>query len=43
MGFDYSDDEMRAGWLRSIELLANEVMPKVNAALNKSKGVINVG
>ena len=33
MGFDYADPEARDGWMRSMELLAQEVMPRVNAAL----------
>lgn len=33
IGFDYADADVRAGWMRSMELLATEVMPKVNAAL----------
>lgn len=33
MGFDYDDADRRAGWMRSMELLAREVMPRVNAAL----------
>ena len=35
MGFDYSEPEAKEGWLRSMNLLSNEVMPKVNAILNK--------
>lgn len=33
LGYDYADRDMRAGWFRSMELLATEVMPKVNAML----------
>ena len=33
MGFDYADPGSREGWMRSMELLATEVMPRVNTAL----------
>ncbi len=33
IGFDYSDPGAREGWFRSMALLANEVMPRVNAQL----------
>lgn len=33
LGFDYSEPGAREGWFRSMELLATEVMPRVNAAL----------
>lgn len=33
IGFDYADDGAREGWMRSMELLASEVMPKVRGAL----------
>jgi alkanesulfonate monooxygenase SsuD/methylene tetrahydromethanopterin reductase-like flavin-dependent oxidoreductase (luciferase family) len=33
LGYDYADPERRAGWMRSMALLATEVMPKVNAEL----------
>ena len=36
MGFDYADPGAREGWLRSMELLSKEVMPRVNAALGQS-------
>ena len=37
MGFDYSDPEMREGWMRSMKLLSTEVMPRVNEKLKLSK------
>lgn len=37
MGFDYSDPSARAGWMRSMELLAKEVMPRVNGALKQDR------
>jgi alkanesulfonate monooxygenase SsuD/methylene tetrahydromethanopterin reductase-like flavin-dependent oxidoreductase (luciferase family) len=33
LGYDYADPERREGWFRSMELLATEVMPRVNARL----------
>ena len=33
IGYDYADREARDGWFRSMELLATEVMPRVNARL----------
>ncbi|MDH3233513.1 MAG: LLM class flavin-dependent oxidoreductase [Alphaproteobacteria bacterium] len=33
IGFDYSDAGARDGWFRSMELLANEVMPRVRSRL----------
>lgn len=33
LGYDYSDPARRAGWFRSMELLATEVLPRVNARL----------
>jgi alkanesulfonate monooxygenase SsuD/methylene tetrahydromethanopterin reductase-like flavin-dependent oxidoreductase (luciferase family) len=33
IGYDYSDAGAREGWFRSMELLAKEVMPRVNARL----------
>lgn len=33
IGYDYSDPAAREGWFRSMELLAREVMPRVNAKL----------
>lgn len=33
MGFDYADPGSREGWMRSMELLATEVMPRVNTTL----------
>ena len=33
IGFDYSDAGARGGWLRSMDLLAREVMPRVRARL----------
>ena len=30
LGYDYSDPHEREGWLRSMSLLATEVMPAVN-------------
>ena len=35
MGFDYSDPGAREGWMRSMELLSTEVMPRVNKALGQ--------
>jgi alkanesulfonate monooxygenase SsuD/methylene tetrahydromethanopterin reductase-like flavin-dependent oxidoreductase (luciferase family) len=35
IGFDYADSGARAGWMRSMELLSRDVMPKVNQALEK--------
>ena len=35
MGFDYSDPGAREGWMRSMELLATEVMPRVNASITE--------
>lgn len=35
IGFDYADEGTRGGWMRSMELLAREVMPKVRAVLAK--------
>jgi alkanesulfonate monooxygenase SsuD/methylene tetrahydromethanopterin reductase-like flavin-dependent oxidoreductase (luciferase family) len=33
IGFDYAEGEYREPWLRSMELLATEVMPRVNARI----------
>jgi alkanesulfonate monooxygenase SsuD/methylene tetrahydromethanopterin reductase-like flavin-dependent oxidoreductase (luciferase family) len=33
IGYDYVDAKRREGWFRSMELLATEVMPRVNARL----------
>jgi len=33
LGYDYADPHRREGWFRSMELLANEVMPRVNREL----------
>ena len=33
IGYDYADLNARDGWFRSMELLATEVMPRVNARL----------
>ena len=33
IGYDYADPHLRAGWMRSMELLSQEVMPAVNAKL----------
>ena len=33
MGFDYSDPNSKSGWMHSMKLLAEEVMPRVNATL----------
>ena len=33
IGYDYADSKARDGWFRSMELLAAEVMPRVNARL----------
>ena len=33
IGFDYADAGAREGWLRSMELLGTEVMPRVRKAL----------
>lgn len=33
LGYDYSAPSARAGWMRSMQLLAEEVMPRVNARL----------
>jgi hypothetical protein len=33
MGFDYSDPGAKEGWMRSMELLSKEVMPRVNSLL----------
>lgn len=33
IGFDYADSSAREGWFRSMELLATEVMPRVNDRL----------
>lgn len=33
LGYDYSDPARREGWFRSMELLATEVMPRVEAKL----------
>ena len=33
LGYDYADSKMREGWFRSMQLLAQEVMPRVNATL----------
>ena len=33
MGFDYSDPKCRDGWMHSMELLAKEVIPRVNKVL----------
>ena len=38
LGSDYSDDGERQKWFRSMELLANEVMPRVNSAIGTSVG-----
>ena len=35
MGFDYADPGAR-GWMRSMELLSTEVMPRVNRALGQT-------
>ena len=35
MGFDYADPGAREGWMRSMELLSSEVMPRVNRALGQ--------
>ena len=35
MGFDYADPGAREGWMRSMELLSTEVMPRVNRALGQ--------
>ncbi len=36
MGFHYADAEYREGWFRSMELLAKEVMPRVNERLKEA-------
>jgi alkanesulfonate monooxygenase SsuD/methylene tetrahydromethanopterin reductase-like flavin-dependent oxidoreductase (luciferase family) len=36
IGFDYADADARDGWFRSMELLAREVMPRVNDRLGKT-------
>jgi alkanesulfonate monooxygenase SsuD/methylene tetrahydromethanopterin reductase-like flavin-dependent oxidoreductase (luciferase family) len=33
IGFDYADPGAREGWFRSMDLLAREVMPRVNQRL----------
>ena len=33
LGYDYSDTRYKPGWMRSMELLSNEVMPAVNSRL----------
>jgi alkanesulfonate monooxygenase SsuD/methylene tetrahydromethanopterin reductase-like flavin-dependent oxidoreductase (luciferase family) len=38
IGFDYADPTAREGWFRSMELLATEVLPRVNAALGADAG-----
>lgn len=40
MGFHYADAEYREGWFRSMELLAKEVMPRVNERLKKAEGAL---
>lgn len=37
IGFDYSDPGCREGWMRSMELLATDVMPRVNAAIGRKE------
>lgn len=37
MGFHYADAAYREGWFRSMELLAKEVMPRVNERLKGAK------
>ncbi len=41
LGYDYSDPESRAGWFRSMELLATQVLPKVNRRLGFDVGSIS--
>ena len=33
LGYDYSDPQFRAGWMRSMELLSTTVLPEVNSRL----------
>jgi alkanesulfonate monooxygenase SsuD/methylene tetrahydromethanopterin reductase-like flavin-dependent oxidoreductase (luciferase family) len=40
IGFDYADADARDGWFRSMELLAREVMPRVNDRLGKTGMVL---
>ncbi len=35
IGFDYAGADARAGWFRSMDLLVNEVMPRVNRRIGK--------
>lgn len=36
LGYDYSDTGWREGWMRSMELLATEVMPSVNRRISRT-------
>ena len=38
IGFDYAGADARAGWFRSMDLLVNEVMPRVNRRIGKVAG-----
>ena len=39
LGYDYSDSGWREGWIRSMTLLATEVMPRVNHRLAAARAV----
>lgn len=41
LGYDYSDAGWRDGWMRSMELLAKEVMPRVNRRIAAARAASN--
>ena len=42
LGYDYADEPAREGWMRSMELLSQEVIPAVNRKLYGSASAATV-